>query len=54
MTEEDIEKENGAITKAYKELLKVSYTTLTDDDKKLIRKAFEVAVDGHKNQRRCT
>ena len=52
MTEEDIEKENGAITKAYKELLKVSYTTLTDDDKKLIRKAFEVAVDGHKNQRR--
>ncbi|MFD0835572.1 RelA/SpoT family protein [Mariniflexile aquimaris] len=52
MTEEDIEKENGAITKAYKELLKVSYTTLTDDDKKLIRKAFEVAVDGHKDQRR--
>ncbi|WP_372753345.1 bifunctional (p)ppGpp synthetase/guanosine-3',5'-bis(diphosphate) 3'-pyrophosphohydrolase [Mariniflexile sp.] len=52
MTEEDIEKENAAITKAYKELLKVSYTTLTDDDKKLIRKAFEVAVDGHKDQRR--
>lgn len=52
MTEEDIEKENAAITKAYKELLKVSYTTLTDDDKKLIRKAFEVALDGHKDQRR--
>ncbi|OYX24597.1 MAG: RelA/SpoT family protein [Flavobacteriales bacterium 32-35-8] len=52
MTEEDIEKENAAITKAYKELLSVSYTTLTDDDKKLIRKAFEIAVDGHKNQRR--
>ena len=52
MTEEDIEKENATIAKAYKELLKVSYTTLTDDDKKLIRKAFEVAVDGHKNQRR--
>ncbi|MEL0457582.1 RelA/SpoT family protein [Flavobacteriaceae bacterium SZ-1-7] len=52
MTEEYIEKENAAITKAYKELLKVSYTTLTDDDKKLIRKAFEVAMDGHKNQRR--
>lgn len=52
MTEEAIEKENAAITKAYKELLKVSYTTLTNDDKKLIRKAFEVAVDGHKNQRR--
>jgi GTP pyrophosphokinase len=52
MTEEYIEKENAAIAKAYKELLKVSYTTLSDDDKKLIRKAFEVAVDGHKNQRR--
>ena len=52
MTEEEIEKENAAITKAYKELLKVSYTTLSNDDKKLIRKAFEVALDGHKNQRR--
>ncbi|UKM66442.1 RelA/SpoT family protein [Flavobacteriaceae bacterium GSB9] len=52
MTEEYIEKENAAITKAYKELLKVSYTTLTDGDKKLIRKAFEVAMDGHKDQRR--
>lgn len=52
MTEEEIEKENATITKAYKELLKVSYTTLTDDDKKLIRKAFEVALDGHKDQRR--
>lgn len=52
MTEEAIEIENAAITKAYKELLRVSYTTLTIEDKKLIRKAFEVAVDGHKNQRR--
>ena len=52
MTEEFLEKENTAITKAYKELLKVSYTTLTSDDKKLIRSAFDVALDGHKNQRR--
>jgi GTP pyrophosphokinase len=52
MTEEAIEIENKAITKAYKELLKVSYQTLTKDDKKLIRHAFEVAVDAHKNQRR--
>ncbi|WP_396600553.1 RelA/SpoT family protein [Algibacter sp. R77976] len=52
MTEEAIEKENAAIAKAYKELLKVSYTTLSDDDKKLIRSAFEVALDGHKHQRR--
>jgi len=52
MTEEAIEKENAAIAKAYKELLKVSYQTLTDEDKKLIRHAFDVAVDAHKEQRR--
>ncbi|MGC1632353.1 MAG: RelA/SpoT family protein [Gelidibacter sp.] len=52
MTEIDIEKENAAIAKAYKELLKVSYQTLTVADKKLIRQAFDVAVDAHKNQRR--
>ncbi|MDG1730591.1 MAG: RelA/SpoT family protein [Algibacter sp.] len=52
MTEEAIEKENAAIAKAYKQLLKVSYTALSDTDKKLIRSAFEVALDGHKNQRR--
>ena len=49
MTEEAIEIENAAIAKAYKELLKVSYQTLS---KILIRKAFEVAVDAHKEQRR--
>ena len=52
MTEIDIEKENAAIAKAYKELLKVSYRTLSDEDKKLIRKAFDVALDAHKDQRR--
>lgn len=52
MTEVEIEKENAAIAKAYKELLKVSYQTLTSDDKKLIRHAFDVAVDAHKDQRR--
>jgi GTP pyrophosphokinase len=52
MTDDDIEKENATIAKAYKELLKVSYTTLSKGDKKLIRSAFEVALDGHKNQRR--
>ena len=52
MTEEAIEQENIAITKAYKELLKVSYRTLSKDDKKLIRKAFDVALDGHRDQRR--
>ncbi len=52
MTEVDIEKENAEIAKAYKELLKVSYRDLSDEDKKLIRQAFEVAVDAHKDQRR--
>ncbi|WOD42627.1 RelA/SpoT family protein [Hwangdonia lutea] len=52
MTEEAIEKENIAITKAYKELLKVSYRTLSTEDKKLIRSAFDVAIDAHKDQRR--
>ncbi|MGJ5641600.1 RelA/SpoT family protein [Formosa sp. S-31] len=52
MTDAEIEQENAAIAKAYKDLLKVSYRTLSDDDKKLIRKAFDVAVDAHKTQRR--
>ncbi|MBR9846233.1 MAG: bifunctional (p)ppGpp synthetase/guanosine-3',5'-bis(diphosphate) 3'-pyrophosphohydrolase [Algicola sp.] len=52
MAEVDIEKENAEIAKAYKNLLKVSYQTLTTTDKKLIRQAFEVAVDAHKEQRR--
>lgn len=52
MTELDIEKENKAIAQEYKELLRISYQTLTEDDKKMIRKAFDVAVDAHKDQRR--
>ncbi len=52
MTEAAIEKENKEIAKQYKELLRISYQTLTDDDKKLIRSAFDVAVDAHKDQRR--
>ena len=52
MIEIDIEEENKAIAREYKELLRISYQTLTDTDKKLIRKAFDVAVDAHKDQRR--
>ena len=52
MVEIDIEKENKAIAQEYKELLRISYQTLTTDDKKLIRKAFDVAVDAHQDQRR--
>lgn len=52
MIEIDLEKENKAIAQEYKELLRISYQTLTDGDKKLIRKAFDLAVDAHKDQRR--
>jgi guanosine-3',5'-bis(diphosphate) 3'-pyrophosphohydrolase len=52
MTQAAIEQENKLIAQEYKELLRISYQTLTDEDKKLIRSAFEVAVDAHKNQRR--
>ncbi len=52
MTAIDIEQENKAIAKEYKELLRISYQTLSPEDKKIIRKAFDVAVDAHKEQRR--
>jgi GTP pyrophosphokinase len=52
MTAEEIKKENAAIAKEYKELLRISYRSLSAADKKVIRKAFDVAVDAHKDQRR--
>ncbi|MFT5079271.1 MAG: guanosine-3',5'-bis(diphosphate) 3'-pyrophosphohydrolase, partial [Patiriisocius sp.] len=52
MTEEALELEKKAIAKEYKNLLKISYRTLSSADKKLIRSAFDVAVDAHKEQRR--
>ena len=52
MLEIDFEKENKAILQEYKELLRISYQTLSPEDKKLIRKAFDVAMDAHKDQRR--
>ncbi|PHS04065.1 MAG: RelA/SpoT family protein [Kordia sp.] len=52
MTDVEIEKENAAIAAEYRNLLKISYQTLTEDDKKLIRLAFNTAVDAHKEQRR--
>ena len=45
---ENLEEEKKAIAREYKELLRISYQTLTDSDKKLIRKAFDVAVEAHK------
>src|SRR6478672_3727720 len=52
MSEIKLDDEKKALTREYKELLRISYQTLTDADKKLIRKAFDVAVEAHKDQRR--
>ncbi len=52
MSPATLEKENKEITRQYKELLRISYQILSDDDKKMIRSAFEIAMDAHKDQRR--
>ena len=54
MAVKDIDLEKKALAKEYKELLKISYQTLSSDDKKLIRKAFNFAVDAHEHQRRIS
>lgn len=48
----DLEKEEQEIARRYRDLLQDTYQYLSKDDKKLIRKAFEVAKDAHKDQRR--
>ena len=52
MTAAVTKKENKNIARQYKELLRISYQSLSEDDKKLIRLAFDTAVDAHKTQRR--
>ena len=49
-----IEEENKEIAKRYKDLLKDSYQTLSRSDKLMIRKAFNLAVEAHSEQRRKT
>ena len=49
-----IEEENKEIARRYKDLLKGTYEVLSVADKKLIRKAFGIAVDAHSEQRRKT
>lgn len=48
------EEENKEIANRYKDLLKGTYEVLSKEDKELIRKAFEIAVDAHSSQRRKT
>lgn len=44
--------ENKEIAKQYKELLRISYQSLSDSDKKIIRLAFDMAVEAHIDQKR--
>lgn len=48
----DLEQEEKEIAKRYKDMLRNTYQTLTDENKVLIRKAFELAKEAHKEQRR--
>lgn len=49
-----LEEENKEIARQYKDLLKGAYQNFSDEDKKEIRKAFEIAVEAHSSQRRRT
>ncbi|MFA6260753.1 MAG: RelA/SpoT family protein [Bacteroidia bacterium] len=48
----ETDKENQEIVKAYRNLLKSSRRTLEKGDKKQIRKAFDIALEAHRNMRR--
>lgn len=50
----DIEQENKEISARYKDLISNTYRTLDEENNKLIRKAFDIALDAHKDQRRKT
>ncbi|MDJ0646774.1 MAG: bifunctional (p)ppGpp synthetase/guanosine-3',5'-bis(diphosphate) 3'-pyrophosphohydrolase [Flavobacteriaceae bacterium] len=47
-----IEEEKKEIAKRYKDMLSETYQTLSLKDKRMIRKAFDIAADAHKEQRR--
>lgn len=49
-----VEEERKEIASRYKDMLKDTYQTLSNEDKLLIRKAFDLAADAHKDQRRKT
>lgn len=50
----DIEQENKEILVRYKDLISNTYRTLDEEQNKLIRKAFDIALNAHKDQRRKT
>ncbi|MDA8596155.1 bifunctional (p)ppGpp synthetase/guanosine-3',5'-bis(diphosphate) 3'-pyrophosphohydrolase [Flavobacteriaceae bacterium] len=47
-----VEEENKEIAMRYKDLLKGTYQILSEEDKVLIRSAFDLAVEAHSDQRR--
>ena len=49
-----LEEEKKEIASRYKDMLSDTYQTLSKEDKVLIRKAFDVSADAHKDQRRKT
>jgi GTP pyrophosphokinase len=49
-----LEEEKKEIASRYKDMLKDTYQTLSNEDKLMIRKAFDIAADAHKDQRRKT
>lgn len=54
VAEFDLEEERKEILKRYRNLLKACKRRLEKGDKQLIRKAFNVALEAHKNMRRKT
>ena len=48
----DLEQEKQEILARYKDLISNTYRTLDEEQNKLIRKAFDIALDAHKDQRR--
>ena len=52
LKEYNTEQENKEIVKAYRQLLRSIRRSVTKDDKALIRSAFKLALEAHKNMRR--
>ena len=48
----DLEAENKELGLRYRALLRVSKAANSKEDKALIRKAFDVAIEAHKDMRR--
>jgi guanosine-3',5'-bis(diphosphate) 3'-pyrophosphohydrolase len=52
MTEFEIEQEKNEILRRYRRLLRYAKPFLQDDDAKIIKRAFHMSQEAHKNMRR--